>query len=188
MTQTREPAPAKTAERPPRLEPAGTFRLTGRGAIVALFGFCLVTQLFGDWTGWGTLAGAAFVCACGVITYYTRTSGLRALVVCPPLLFLAGAVCAEIITAPSTFLAAEGILITLGTLTLWLFTGTALTIVIAFGRGYRPAMPGLRRVLDGVRDGWRARLRRARLRRARLGRAQLRRAVKPRADGLSSRA
>jgi hypothetical protein len=188
MTQTREPAPAKTAERPPRLEPAGTFRLTGRGAIVALFGFCLVTQLFGDWTGWGTLAGAAFVCACGVITYYTRTSGLRALVVCPPLLFLAGAVCAEIITAPSTFLAAEGILITLGTLTLWLFTGTALTIVIAFGRGYRPAMPGLRRVLDGVRDRWRGRLRRAWLRRAWLRRAQLRRAVKPRAHGLSSRA
>lgn len=158
MTQTRMPAPAKTAQRPPRLEPAGTFRFTGRGAIVALSAFCFVTQLFGDWTGWGTLAGAAFVCGCGVITYYTRTTGLRALVVCPPLLFLAGSVGAEVITAPSTFLAAEGIVVTLGTLALWLFTGTALTIVIAFGRGYRPAVPGLRKVLDGVRDGWQARL------------------------------
>ena len=146
MTQTRAPAPAKTAQRPPRLEPAATFRFTGRGAIVALFAFCFVTQLFGDWTGWGTLAGAAFVCGCGVITYYTRTSGLRIVVVSPPLLFLAGSVGAEILTAPSTFLVLEGILVTLGTLALWLFTGTALTIVIAFGRGYRPRFP------------WRARL------------------------------
>ena len=142
MTQTQAPAPAKTAQRPPRLEPAATFRLTGRGAIVALFAFCLVTQLFGAWTGWGTLAGAAFVCGCGVITYYTRTGGLPAVVVSPPLLFLAGTIGAQILTAPSTFLAAEGILVTLGTQAPWLFTGTALTIVIAFGRGYRPQFPG----------------------------------------------
>ena len=158
MTQTRVPAPAKTAQRPPRLEPAAAFRLTGRGAIVALLAFCFVTQLFGAWTGWETLAGAAFVCGCGVITYYTRTSGLRAVVVSPPLLFLAGSVGAQIVTAPSAFLALEGILVTLGTLAPWLFTGTALTIVIAFGRGYRPRLAGPRRVICGARDAWRARL------------------------------
>ena len=148
MTQTQVPAgrpakaPDRTAQRPPRLEPAASLRLTGRGAIVVLFGFCFAILLIAAWTGWGTLAGAAFVCGCGAVTYYTRTSGLRALVVCPPLLFLAGSVCAELITAPSGFLAAERILVTLGTLAPWLFTGTALTIVVAIGRGYRPFRPG----------------------------------------------
>jgi Domain of unknown function (DUF6542) len=168
MTQTRIPAqglhkaPAQAAARPPRLEPAGSFRLTGPGAILALFGFCFAIMLIAAWTGWGALAGAAFVCGCGVITYYTRTSGLRAVVVCPPLLFLAGTVCAELIAAPSTFLAAEEILVTLGTLAAWLFTGTALTIVIAVGRGYRSAKPRTSRqpstnrpggVPGGPRDG-----------------------------------
>jgi hypothetical protein len=144
MTQTRTPtfkAPDRTVPRPPRLEPSGSFRLTGRGAIVALGGFCIAILLIAAWTGWGPPAGAAFVCGCGAVTYYTRTSGLRALVVCPPLLFLAGSVCAELVTAPSTFLAAERILVTLGTLAPWLFTGTALTIVVAIGRGYRPFRP-----------------------------------------------
>ena len=113
-------------------------RLTGRGAMALLFALCFVTQLIAAWTGWGTLAGAAFVCGCGAVTYYTRTSGLRAVVVAPPLLFFAGSACAELVTAPGTFLAAEGILVTLGTSAPWLFTGTALTVVVAIGRGYRP--------------------------------------------------
>jgi hypothetical protein len=144
MTATRTPpakAPDRTAQRPPRLEPAGSLRLTGRGAIVVLFGFCFAILLIAAWTGWGTLAGAAFVCGCGAVTYYTRTSGLRALVACPPLLFLAGSVCAQLITAPSTFLGVERIFVTLGTSAPWLFTGTALTIVVAVGRGYRPFRP-----------------------------------------------
>ena len=45
------------------------------------------------------------------------------------------------ITAPDSFSAAEGILVTLGTATPWLFIGTALTVAIALGRGYRPKMP-----------------------------------------------
>ena len=142
MTQTRtRPGGAPDGRRQgpvPRLEPRASVRLTGRGAIVALFVLCFFTQLIADWTGWGTLAGAAFVCGCGAVTYYTRTSGLRSVVVAPPLLFFAGSVCAEVITAPGTFLAAEGILVTLGTSAPWLFTGAALTVVVAIGRGYRP--------------------------------------------------
>ena len=68
----------------PRLEPRASVRLTGRGALASLFALCFVTQLIADWTGWGTLAGAAFVCGCGAVTYYTRTSGMRAVVVTPP--------------------------------------------------------------------------------------------------------
>ncbi len=112
MTQTRAQtptrAPAPDRKTVPRLEPQASVRLTGRGALALLFALCFVTQLIADWTGWGTLAGAAFVCGCGAVTYYTRTSGLRSVVVAPPLLFFAGSTCAELITAPGTFLAARG--------------------------------------------------------------------------------
>ena len=144
MTQTRAQTPTRAPtpdpKTVPRLEPQASVRLTGRGALASLFALCFVTQLIADWTGWGTLAGAAFVCGCGAVTYYTRTSGLRSVVVAPPLLFFAGSTCAELITAPGTFLAAEGILVTLGTSAPWLFTATALTVVVAIGRGYRPAI------------------------------------------------
>ena len=144
MTQIRARTPPRNRqdhEPAPRLEPRASVRLTGRGAITALFALCFGTQLIAGWTGWGTLAGAAFVCGCGAVTYYTRTSGLRAVVVAPPLLFFAGSACAQLITAPGTFLAAEGLLVTLGTSAPWLFTGTALTVVVAIGRGYRPRTP-----------------------------------------------
>ena len=144
MTQTRaytpRPPPRPAGQAAPRLEPRGSVRLTGRGALAALFVLCFLTQLIADWTGWGTLAGAAFVCACGAVTYYTKTSGLRSVVVAPPLMFFAGSTCAELLTAPGTFFAATGILVTLGTSAPWLFTGTALTVVVAIGRGYRLAI------------------------------------------------
>jgi hypothetical protein len=144
MTQTRARTPASDGQdrgRAPRLEPRASVRLTGRGAIAALFVFCFLTQLGADWAGWGTLAGAAFVCGCGAVTYYTRTSGLRAVVVAPPLVFLVGCAGAEVLIQPGTFLAAEQTLVTLGTSCPWLVTGTALAVVVAIGRGYRPTLP-----------------------------------------------
>jgi hypothetical protein len=142
MTQTRAITPAPNGQdRAPRLEPRASVRLTGRGAIAALFVLCFFTQLVGDWANWGTLAGAAFVCACGAVTYYTRTSGLRALVVAPPLVFFAGCALAQVLTEPGMFLAAEQTIVSLGTSCSWLFTGTALAVVVAIGRGYRPTLP-----------------------------------------------
>jgi hypothetical protein len=139
----------------PRLEPKSSVRLTGRGAVALLFALCFGTQLIAAWTGWGTLAGAAFVCGCGAVTYYTRTGGLPAVVVAPPLLFFAGSACAQLITTHGTFLAAERILVALGTSAPWLFTGTALTIVVAAGRGYRPSfISGARRPEGSARRRW----------------------------------
>jgi hypothetical protein len=141
MTQARAPV-GKAGTRPPtRLEPPGTIRLTGRGAVVGLIAACLFGLLIASWTGWSALGDALFVMSCGVVAWYTKASGLRAAVVCPPLAFLAGTVGAELITASDAFSAATGILITLGTSAPWLFTGTALVIVIALGRGYRPEWP-----------------------------------------------
>jgi hypothetical protein len=152
MTQTRTPARPAGTRRPPRLEPSGSVKLTGRGAVIGLFAASLLGLLLAAWTGWTAVADALFVMSCGVVAYYTRMPGLRAVMVSPPLTFLAGLVCAELITAPDTFSAAEGILVTLATSAPWLFTGTALTIAIAFGRGYRPTIrvPARMRGLTGM--------------------------------------
>ena len=164
MTQAPTPTRKPATRRSPRLEPAGSVKLTGRGAVLALFVACLFGLLTAAWTGWSALADAIFVMSCGVVAYYTRAKGLRNVVVCPPLAFLAGTVCAELIAAPGGFLAAEGTLVTLGTSAPWLFTGTALTIVIAVGRGYRPELPAwsarsaIANLIETVRDTLRRRL------------------------------
>jgi hypothetical protein len=140
-----------------RLEPRGSVRLTGRGAVLLLFGTCFVSLLLAAWTGWSVAADALFIMACGTVACYTRPSGLRTLVMCPPLAFFAAAVLAQLIAASGAFAAAEGIFVTLGTSALWLFTGTALTIAVALVRGYRPERPtfawlgGLRRAVRDLR-------------------------------------
>jgi len=122
---------------------SGSITLTGRGAAVALFAACFCGLLIAAWTGWDLLADVMFVMACGLVACYTRASGLRKVVVCPPLAFFAGSVLAQLLTAPDAFSAAIGILITLGSSAPWLFTGTGLTVVIALGRGWRPDLPEL---------------------------------------------
>jgi hypothetical protein len=167
MTQTRTPSgragaqTGRTGTRPPprRLEPRGSVRLTGRGAILALFGVCFLSLLLAAWTGWSAVADAAFVMVCGTVAYYTRPNELRKIVVSPPLAFFAGCGLAQLVTAAGGFATAEGILVTLGEAAPWLFTGTALTIVIALVRGYRPRLPGfaalveLRQALGGPGPG-----------------------------------
>jgi hypothetical protein len=158
-TPTRKPPTRKPQPRKPsRLEPSGSVKLTGRGAVLALFVTCLFGLLIAGWTGWSAFADAVFVMSCGVVACYTRAKGLRNVMVCPPLAFFASTVCAELITAPGGFAVVEGILVTLGTSAAWLFTGTILTIVIAIGRGYRPrrpawtATPAIANLVEAVRD------------------------------------
>ena len=138
MTQTR--TPGQQAGGPPRPRSTGSVTLTSRGAVVALVAVCFLSLLIAAWTGWGVFADAAFVMACGLVACYTRASGLRTLVVCPPLAFFTGCLLAQVLTAPDGFSAVAGILITLGSSVPWLFTGTVLTVVIALGRGWRPRL------------------------------------------------
>ena len=141
MMQTRAPG-RKTGTQGPSPRPrSGSITLTGRGGAVALFAACFCGLLIAAWTGWDLLADATFVMTCGLVTCYTRASGLRGVVVCPPLAFFAGSVLAQLLTAPDAFSVATGILITLGLSAPWLFTGTALAVVIALGRGWRPELP-----------------------------------------------
>ncbi len=151
MTQTRVAGRNTRTQGPTRRTRSGSITLTGRGAAVALFAACFLSLLIAAWTGWDLLADALFVMTCGLVTCYTRASGLRGLVVCPPLAFLAGSVLAQAITAADTFSAAAGILVTLGTSAPWLFTGTGLTVVIALGRGWRPELADLRQAVRDIR-------------------------------------
>jgi hypothetical protein len=145
MTQTQAPGrTAGTQGASPRPR-SGSITLTGRGAAVALFAACFCSLLIAAWTGWDLFADVMFVMACGLVTCYTRVGGLRKVVVCPPLAFLAGSVLAQLLTAPDAFSVAIGILITLAISAPWLFTGTGLTLVIALGRGWRPDLPRLGR-------------------------------------------
>lgn len=159
MTQTR--APGQKAGGPPRPRSSGSIKLTGRGAVVALFAACSLSLLIAAWTGWSIFADVMFVMTCGVVACYTRVSGLRGLVVCPPLAFFTGSLLAQVLTAPDSFSAAEGILVTLGNSAPWLFTGTVLTVAIALDRGWRssaPAIPvlsNLREALRAIRGRWR---------------------------------
>jgi hypothetical protein len=160
MTQTRTPPRTAGTRKPSRLEPRAGLKLTGRGAVVALFAACLFGLLIAGWTGWSAVGDALFLMSCGVVAYYTKVSGLRHVVISPPLAFLAGTVCAQLITAPNTFSAAEGILVTLGTSAPWLFTGTGLTFVIALSRGWRPDLSGLplfTNLADAIRTSRRSR-------------------------------
>jgi hypothetical protein len=162
MTQTRAPGRKVRVQGPPRRTRSGSITLTGRGAAVALFTACFLSLLIAAWTGWDLLADAIFVMACGLVACYTRASGLRGVVVCPPLALLAGSVLAQLITAADAFAAATAILVTLGTSAPWLFTGTGLTMAIALGRGWRPELAtgmvaNLRQALRDIRprgDRW----------------------------------
>ena len=115
MTQTRVAGRNAPAQGPPRRTRSGSITLTGRGAAAALFASCFLSLLIAAWTGWDLLADALFVMTCGLVTCYTRASGLRGVVVCPPLAFLAGSVLAQAITAADAFSAAVGVLVTLAT-------------------------------------------------------------------------
>ncbi|HTQ88838.1 MAG TPA: DUF6542 domain-containing protein [Streptosporangiaceae bacterium] len=145
MTQTRTPGRTAATRGPSPRARSRSITLTGRGGAVALFAACSCGLLIAAWTGWDLFVNAMFVMTCGLVACYTRPSGLRKLVVCPPLAFLAGCVLAQLLTAPDAFSVATGILVTLALSAPWLFTGTGLTVVIALGRGWRPQLPGLRR-------------------------------------------
>ena len=158
MTQTRiagQKARTQGLPRRPSGGPRASVRLTGRGGVLALFAGCFLSLLLAAWTGWAMLADVVLIMTCGLVACYTRPAGLRSLVVCPPLAFCAGSILAQLITAPDTFSALAGVLITLGTSTLWLFTGTVFTMAIAFGRGWRPELPAT--VLGNLRVALRER-------------------------------
>ncbi len=145
-----EPGPGTRAPRPAGSRGSGiAIRLTGRGAVLSLFGLTFIGLLLANWMGWGMLGDVTFVIACILIVAYAKPSDLLTVVVCPPLVFLGACVCAKVITSAGGTSAAEGTLVTLGNSAPWLFIGTILTIVIALSRGLLDNIRELRQGLRG---------------------------------------
>jgi hypothetical protein len=142
--------------------PAGSagparLRLTGRGAVLALFVLTFVGILVSSWTGTGVVADVLFVAGCAAMAWYAKPSDLLTVSVAPPLAFFSACVLAKLITSSGGTSAAEGILVTLATSAPWLFAGTALTIAIALRRGLLGNIRELRRGLQGDPAGKAAR-------------------------------
>ena len=148
----------KTAQRPtqrsrhrprqPRRQP--DTQLTARGAVLGLFGACFLAIMLANWTGWTALADLAFIAAGVAAACYTKRGALLAIVVSPPAIFLAACACAETLTAPGTLAAFTGTFVTLGTSAPWLFTGTALVLIVALNRGLAREIAAIAACLRGA--------------------------------------
>ena len=61
MTQTRAPRQKAGRQGPSRVRLPRSIKLTGRGAVAALFAASFLDLLFAAWTGWATFADVTFV-------------------------------------------------------------------------------------------------------------------------------
>jgi hypothetical protein len=119
----------------------GRPRLTGRGAIVALFALFLVASVLSDWTGLGVLTGLGYLVGCTLAPLYVRDRALLQVVVVPPALFLSIVLIIQVLTAQGTgkhgmvLSVVEGTLLTLAATAPWLLAGTAASVGIALRRG-----------------------------------------------------
>jgi hypothetical protein len=131
---------------------SGRVRLTGRGALLAMFVLCFLGLLASGWLGWGPLAGGTFVAASALAAARTQRSDLLTVTVSPPALFCAAVICVKALTSSGNMLlsAGTGTLITLANTAPWLLAGTALSLIIAFSRGLRGTAAALGRELHGL--------------------------------------
>lgn len=102
--------------------------------MLAIFTLGLVT---GAWLGSPTAAGVAFVTGSAVAARYARRTALLTVAVSPPLLFFVVLACVKVVTASgnTAVSAVAGIALALAETALWLFTGTALCLIISWARG-----------------------------------------------------
>jgi len=114
-------------------------RLTGRGAVLGMLAVFALGLLGASWLGWGVLAGASFVVGSAAAVFYVRPRDLLMVTIAPPLLFCIALVGVKAATATGDVAlgTAEGVAVTLAGVALWLFAGTALSLVIAWSRGLR---------------------------------------------------
>lgn len=142
----------------PRLSPEALpgrrpSQLTGRGAVLAVFGACFIGLLIADWANWQELADAVFFLASSLTAYYVRPGSLLPVVASPPLLFLAACLVVSALTAPGLPATAERIAVTLGGAAWWMVVGMALSVAIALLRGLRAEIRALWSDLRGGQAG-----------------------------------
>jgi hypothetical protein len=129
--------------------------LTGRGGVVIIFALGLLGALMSRWLETGLLAGLGFVAGCVLAALATRPADLLSLSVCPPLVFLALTLVAEVLTTLGQDSLLRGVLVgmvtSLAAAAPWLFLGTALVVAIAIPRGLPAAVRELRARLASSR-------------------------------------
>ncbi|MUL39774.1 hypothetical protein FZ103_01025 [Streptomonospora sp. PA3] len=162
-------APPSPQRRPqgavPRTDPpppaggaaVGGVRLTGRGGVLLICAFSLVSTLIGDVAGAPGVSGAGFAGACVVAALLVRPTDLLSLTVSPPLAYFLAALGAEAaLTLGETGFAravAIGMATRLADAAPSLFLGTALVLVITVFRG----LPGNIRAFSDELNGRRPR-------------------------------
>jgi hypothetical protein len=156
VTQTTE----QSADQSPDYRPPA--RLTGRGAVLAMFALFFGGAALADLLHLGVLVGFSFLAGCLLVVRFTRRSALLIVVVSPPLIFLIAVACAESLSSSATghsrvLSAAEGTVLTLAAAAPWLLGGEALGLVLALFRGLPQCIRDLRAGLRGpVSPGARA--------------------------------
>jgi Sec-independent protein secretion pathway component TatC len=123
--------------------------LTGRGAITGMLLVFFIGVLAASGLHWGPLAGGSFLAGSAAAAWYTKRRDLLTVAVSPPLLFFIVVVCVKALTADgNTMLSTvEGTALTLANVAPWLFTGVALSLIIAWFRGLPRCVAELRREL-----------------------------------------
>jgi len=111
------------------------FRLTARGAVLALFLLCFLTQLLASPTGWSAVPDVAFIGGCAAAAWYTKRGALLPIAVSPPLVFFLTCLLVQWLTTSGSIALLTGVFVTLGTSEPWLCTGTALAVLIGLYRG-----------------------------------------------------
>ena len=124
-------------------------RLTGRGAITGMLLVFFLGVLAASWLHWGPLAGGSFLVGTVAAAWYTKQRDLLTVAVSPPLLFFIVLVCVKALTADGNIMLStvEGTALTLANVAPWLFTGVALSLLIAWFRGLPRCIAQLRRDL-----------------------------------------
>jgi hypothetical protein len=124
--------------------------LTGRGALLAMFGVFLLGLLASEWLGRDWLAGVTFLAGSVGAACYTRRSDLLAVAVSPPLLFCCALLLARALTSHGSLFAAVagGSLLTLAEIAPWLFAGVVLSLIIGWARGLGRCISDLRKDLS----------------------------------------
>jgi len=105
--------------------------------------------LAASWLHWGPLAGGSFLVGTVAAAWYTKQRDLLTVAVSPPLLFFIVLVCVKALTADGNIMLStvEGTALTLANVAPWLFTGVALSLLIAWFRGLPRCIAQLRRDL-----------------------------------------
>jgi hypothetical protein len=126
-------------------------RLTGRGAMLAMFSLFFPGTLTSGWLHLGALAGISFLAGCVLAGLYTKREDLLLVLTTPPLIFLAAVIC---VTAMSSngggvLSSVSGIALILAAAAPWLFAGELAIIVISLFRGLPRSIRNLRADLRG---------------------------------------